>query len=192
MQHIGLYFGTFNPVHVGHMIIAQHMLEYSDMDQIWFMVTPHNPHKAKKSLLDDRQRLYMVELAIKDPFRMKASDEEFKLPQPSYTITTLTHLAEKHADKKFSLIMGMDNLQSFHKWKNFDRIIEQHDLFVYPRPGYDGGEFGNHPKVRVIDAPNMEISATRIREALSDGKDLSYMVPQKVWDYLVDNNLYTK
>lgn len=192
MQHIGLYFGTFNPVHVGHMIIAQHMLEYSDMDQIWFMVTPHNPHKAKKSLLDDRQRLYMVELAIKDPFRMKASDEEFKLPQPSYTITTLTHLAEKHADKKFSLIMGMDNLQSFHKWKNFDRIIEQHDLFVYPRPGYDVGEFGNHPKVRVIDAPNMEISATRIREALRDGKDLSYMVPQKVWDYLVDNNLYTK
>lgn len=188
--HVGLFFGTFNPVHVGHMIIAQHMLEYSDLDQLWFMVTPHNPHKKKSTLLDDRQRLYMVELAIKDNVRMKASDEEFKLPQPSYTITTLTHLAEKYPDKKFSLIMGMDNLQNFHKWKNFDKIIEQHDIYVYPRPGADGGQFSAHEKVHVIDAPNMEISATRIREAVRDHKDVSYMLPEKVWDYLKDGNFY--
>ncbi|NVK27996.1 MAG: nicotinate-nucleotide adenylyltransferase [Flavobacteriia bacterium] len=189
-SHVGLFFGTFNPVHVGHMIIAQHMLEYSDMDQLWFMVTPHNPHKKKSTLLDDRQRLHMVDLAIVDHVRMKASDEEFHLPQPSYTITTLTHLSEKYPDKKFSLIMGMDNLESFHKWKNFDKIIEQHDIYVYPRPGHDGGQFGTHPKVHVIDAPNMEISATRIRESLRDGKDLSYMVPNKVWEYLETSGFY--
>lgn len=188
--HVGLFFGTFNPVHIGHMIIAQYMLEYSDMDQLWFIVTPHNPHKKKSTLLDDRQRLHMVDLAIRDHVRMKASDEEFHLPQPSYTITTLSHLSEKYPDKKFSLIMGMDNLQSFHKWKNFDRIIDQHDLYVYPRPGFDGGEFGDHPKVHVIDAPNMEISATRIREALRDKKDISFMLPEKVWEYLRDTNLY--
>ncbi len=182
--HVGLFFGTFNPVHVGHMIIAQYMLEYSDMDQLWFMVTPHNPHKQKNTLMDDRQRLHMVDLAITDHVRMKASDEEFNLPQPSYTITTLTHLAEKYPDKKFSLIMGMDNLESFHKWKNFDKIIEQHDIYVYPRPGHDGGQFGSHAKVHIIDAPNMEISATRIRKALKEGKDISYMVPEKVWEYL--------
>lgn len=188
--HVGLFFGTFNPVHVGHMIIAQHMLEYSDMDQLWFMVTPHNPHKKKSTLLDDRQRLHMVDLAITDHVRMKASDEEFGLPQPSYTVTTLTHLSEKYPDKKFSLIMGMDNLESFHKWKNFDRIIEQHDLYVYPRPGHDGGQFKDHPKVHIIDAPNMEISATRIRAALQEGKDMSYMVPMEVWEYLKSGSFY--
>lgn len=188
--HVGLFFGTFNPVHVGHMIIAQHMLEYSDMDQLWFMVTPHNPHKKKSTLLDDRQRLHMVDLAITDHVRMKASDEEFALPQPSYTVTTLTHLSEKYPDKKFSLIMGMDNLESFHKWKNFDRIIEQHDLYVYPRPGHDGGQFKDHLKVHIVDAPNMEISATRIRAALQDGKDMSYMVPKEVWEYLKSGSFY--
>lgn len=172
------------------MIIAQFMLEHSDMDEIWFMVTPHNPHKKKSTLLDDRQRLHMVELAIDDHVSMKASDEEFHLPQPSYTITTLTHLSEKYTDKKFSLIMGMDNLESFHKWKNFELIIENHDLYVYPRPGYTGGQFENHPKVHVIPAPNMEISSTQIRNALVEHKNISFMLPARVWEYLESNNYY--
>lgn len=190
MRHVGLYFGTFNPVHIGHMIIAQFMLEHSNMDEIWFMVTPHNPHKKKSTLLDDRQRLHMVELAIDDHVSMKASDEEFGLPQPSYTVTTLTHLSEKFPDKKFSLIMGMDNLQSFHKWKNFDRIIEAHDLYVYPRPGYNGGQFADHEKVHIIPAPNMEISSTQIRSSIKEHKNVSYMLPPRVWEYLETNNYY--
>lgn len=189
-KHVGLYFGTFNPVHIGHMIIAQFMLEHSSMDELWFMVTPHNPHKKKSTLLDDRQRLHMVELAIDDHVSMKASDEEFHLPQPSYTITTLAHLREKFPEKTFSLIMGMDNLQNFHKWKNHERIIEQHDIYVYPRPGYDGGLFGDHPKVHIIPAPNMELSSTQIRNALKSGKNVSFMLPQRVWDYLESNTYY--
>lgn len=189
-KHVGLYFGTFNPVHIGHMIIAQFMLENSNMDELWFMVTPHNPHKIKSSLLEDRQRLHMVELAIEDHVKMKASDEEFHLPQPSYTITTLAHLREKFPTKEFSLIMGMDNLQGFHKWKNHERIIASHDIYVYPRPGFTGGQFREHPKVHLIPAPNMELSSTQIRQSIHDGKNISFMLPQKVWEYLEANTYY--
>jgi nicotinate-nucleotide adenylyltransferase len=189
--HIGLFFGTFNPVHVGHMILAQYFLEYGHFDELWLVVTPHNPLKKRSNLLDDRQRLYMVELAVRDPYRMKVSDVEFHLPKPSYTTLTLAHLRDKYPEKRFSLIMGMDNLQHFHKWRNYEVILERHHLFVYPRPGSHPGTYENHPNVTILkDAPNIEISATLIRLALKDGKDLSYMVPEKVWEYLLKNQFY--
>ena len=189
--HVGLFFGTFNPVHVGHMILAQYFLEYANFDELWLVVTPHNPLKKRSNLLDDRQRLYMVELAVRDPYRMKVSDVEFQLPKPSYTTLTLAHLRDKYPEKQFSLIMGMDNLQHFHKWRNYEVILHRHQLFVYPRPGSEPGSYENHPKVTILhQAPNIEISATLIRQAIKDGKDLSYMVPEKVWDYLQKNQFY--
>mgnify|MGYP000899646264 CR=1 FL=1 len=130
---IGLYFGTFNPIHIGHMIIANHMAEHSDLDQIWMVVTPHNPHKQKTTLLDDYQRLHMVTLATEDFTKIKPSDIEFKLPQPNYTVNTLAHLEEKYPKHEFALIMGEDNLNSLHKWKNYEVILENHHVYVYPR-----------------------------------------------------------
>lgn len=187
---IGLYFGTFNPVHIGHMIIAQYMLEYSDLDEVWFIVTPHNPFKKKNTLLDDRQRLHMVHLAIGDQFKLRASDIEFGLEQPSYTINTLTHLQQKYPDKQFALIMGQDNLGSFHKWKDYEKILEKCALYVYPRPGAEASQFDDYPEVHPIEAPLMELSSTQIREAVKDGKDVSYMLPPAVWEYIGQCGFY--
>ena len=192
MVKTGLFFGTFNPVHIGHMVIAQYMLEHSDLQEIWFVVTPHNPFKDKKTLLDDRQRLHMVHLAIGENYHMRASDVEFSLPQPSYTITTLTHLHEKYPDRAFALIMGGDNLASFHKWKNYERIIDQHELYVYPRPNAKPSQFEDHPKVKRIDAPIMELSSTRIRRAVTEGKNASYMLVPEVWEYIGQCGFYKK
>ena len=130
---VGLFFGTFNPIHIGHLTIANHIAEYSDLDQVWFVVTPHSPFKKKNSLLDDHQRLEMVYQAVKDYPKLRQSDIEFNLPQPNYTINTLVHLEEKFPDHEFALIMGEDNLKSFHKWKNYQLILELHDIYVYPR-----------------------------------------------------------
>lgn len=186
----GLYFGTFNPVHIGHMIIAQYMLAYSDLDEVWFVVTPHNPFKTKSTLLDDRQRLHMVHLAIGDNFKLRASDIEFGLEQPSYTINTLHHLRQKYPDKHFSLIMGQDNLAGFHKWKDFEKILEKCDLYVYPRPGAGPSQFDEYPEVHHVDAPLMELSSTQIREAVKAGKDVSYMLPPSVWEYIGQCGFY--
>ncbi len=180
----GLFFGTFNPVHIGHMIIAQYMLAHSDLDEIWFVVTPHNPFKEKRTLLDDRQRLHMVRLAIGDNVHFRASDIEFSLPQPSFTVNTLAHLEEKYPERKFGLIMGADNLASFHKWKNHEAILATCNLYVYPRPGAKESRFETDSRVHKIDAPIMEISSTRIREAVKNQKDVSYMLPKDVWEYI--------
>jgi nicotinate-nucleotide adenylyltransferase len=187
---IGLYFGTFNPVHIGHMIIAQYMLEYSDLDEVWFVVTPHNPFKKKSTLLDDRQRLHMVHLAIGDHFKLRASDIEFGLEQPNYTINTLNQLQDKYPDKAFALIMGQDNLAGFHKWKDPEKIIEKCDLYVYPRPGAKPSQFDDYPEVHRVNAPLMELSSTQIRAAVKEGKDVSYMLPPAVWEYIGQCGFY--
>jgi nicotinate-nucleotide adenylyltransferase len=191
---IGLYFGTFNPIHVGHLIIANHMAEHSDLDQVWMVVTPHNPLKKKSTLLDDYHRLQMVFLATEDFPKIKPSDIEFKLPQPNYTVNTLAHLEDKYPNYEFSLIMGEDNLKSLHKWKNYEVILERHDVYVYPRISTEEEnlEFKNHPKVHLIDAPVVEISATFIRDNIKKGKNIQPLLPAKVWDYIDHNNFYKK
>jgi nicotinate-nucleotide adenylyltransferase len=191
---IGLYFGTFNPIHVGHLIIANHMAEHSDLDQVWMVVTPHNPLKKKNTLLDDYHRLQMVHLATEDFPKIKPSDIEFKLSQPNYTVNTLVHLQEKYPNYEFSLIMGEDNLKSLHKWKNYEAILENHEIYVYPRISteVENLEFKNHPKIHMIDAPVVEISATFIRDNIKKGKNVQPLLPNKVWEYIDHNNFYKK
>ena len=197
---IGLYFGTFNPIHIGHLIIANHIAEYSDVKQVWMVVTPHNPLKKKDTLLKDSIRLELVHLATEDYPKIKPSDIEFKLPQPNYTVNTLAYLQEKYPKDEFSLIMGEDNLKSFHKWKNYEVILQNHDIFVYPRLDAKAQlneisnylAFKNHPKIHFIDAPVVEISATFIREAIKKNKNIQPLLPNKVWEYINHNNLYRK
>jgi nicotinate-nucleotide adenylyltransferase len=189
---IGLYFGSFNPVHVGHLVIANHMVEHSDLEEVWFVVTPHNPFKKKSSLLDNYQRLELVHLATKDYDKLKPSDIEFNLPQPNYTVNTLVHLQEKYPKHDFSLIMGEDNLKSFHKWKNYDVILENHDIYVYPRISENTVEtqFTSHEKIHVIQAPIMELSSTFIRKCIKINKNVKPMLPENVWEYLDEMNFY--
>ncbi|MFM6938013.1 MAG: nicotinate (nicotinamide) nucleotide adenylyltransferase [Aquirufa sp.] len=193
---IGLYFGTFNPIHVGHLIIANHMAEHADLDQVWMVVTPHNPLKKKSTLLADHHRLEMVFLATEDFPKIKPSDIEFKLSQPNYTVNTLVHLEEKYPEHTFSLIMGEDNLKSFHKWKNYEAILAHHEIYVYPRVGLtdenDNDLFKNHPKIHLIDAPVVELSSTAIREHIKKGKNVLPLLPPKVWEYIDHNNFYKK
>ncbi|MGS2725560.1 nicotinate (nicotinamide) nucleotide adenylyltransferase [Psychroserpens sp. BH13MA-6] len=191
-MNIGLYFGTFNPIHVGHLTIANHMAEYSDLEKIWFVVTPQSPFKKKSSLLDNRQRYEMVYRATADYPKLEPSDIEFNLQQPNYTIHTLTYLQEKYPEHQFSLIMGEDNLKSFHKWKNYELILENHDIYVYPRisEGHIETQFNNHKKVHFINAPIMELSSTFIRNAIKHGKNVRPMLPEHVWSYLDEMNFY--
>lgn len=191
---IGLYFGTFNPIHVGHLIIANHMAEHADLDQVWMVVTPHNPLKKKSTLLDDYHRLQMVHLATEDFPKIKPSDIEFKLSQPNYTVNTLVHLQEKYPDYEFSLIMGEDNLKSLHKWKNYEVILAHHDIYVYPRISSeaDNLELKSHSKIHMIDAPVVEISSTFIRDNIKNGKNIQPLLPNKVWEYIDHNNFYRK
>ena len=191
---IGLYFGTFNPIHIGHLIIANHMAEHSDLNQIWMVVTPHNPHKKKNTLLDNYHRLHMVHLATEDFPKIQPSDIEFKLTQPNYTVNTLAHLQEKFPKHEFSLIMGEDNLNSLHKWKNYEVILQNHAIYVYPRvnSGEIDEQFVNHAKIHRIDAPVIELSSTFIRESIKKGKNVVPMLPNKVWEYVEHNNFYKK
>lgn len=194
---IGLYFGTFNPIHVGHLIIANHMAEYSGLDQIWMMVTPHNPHKKKETLLNDYLRLDLVYLATEDYPKIKPSDFEFKLPQPNYTVNTLAHLQDKYPDYEFSLIMGEDNLRTLHKWKNYEAILAQHPIYVYPRMASEAAEkesilpeIAQHPNIHKIDAPVVEISSTAIREGIKNRKNVRPLLPEKVWKEIDKSQLY--
>ncbi len=189
---VGLYFGTFNPIHIGHLTIANHLAEHSDLDQIWFVVTPQSPFKKKSSLLDNYQRLEMVFQATKDYDKLRPSDIEFGLKQPNYTIDTLTYLEEKFPDYEFALIMGEDNLKSFHKWKNYELILENYSVYVYPRisEGKTDTQFKDHPKIHHVDAPIMELSSTFIRNSIKEGKNVRPMLPHSVWEYIDEMNFY--
>lgn len=197
MKKIGLFFGSFNPIHIGHLILANYILEHSDMQELWFVVSPQNPFKEKKSLLNDHNRLDMVQLAIKNYQKMRASNVEFSLPTPSYTIDTLTYLQEKHPDYSFSLIMGEDNLGSLHKWKNYDLLLQNHQVIVYPRIfGEDISsspnvtQLKNHHNIHKIDAPIIELSATEIRDMIKSGKNVRPMLPPEVFEYLDGSSFY--
>ncbi|VDH03328.1 nicotinate (nicotinamide) nucleotide adenylyltransferase [Bergeyella zoohelcum] len=193
MKQIGLFFGSFNPIHIGHIILANHILEFSNLDEIWFVVTPHNPFKEKKTLLNDQNRLYMVELALKNYPNMKASNIEFSLPQPSYTIDTLAYLKERHPSYTFSLIMGEDNLSGLPKWKNADVLIAHYPIYVYPRlteTTSAGKKLLELPTIQKIDAPIIELSATQIRNMIKENKNVRPMLPPEVFDYLDGSSFY--
>ena len=187
-----MYFGSFNPIHIGHLAIANYMAEYSDLDQVWFVVSPQNPFKQKGSLLNDYHRLELVNRSIERYPKLKASNIEFGLPKPSYTIDTLTYLKEKHSEYEFSLIMGSDNLKNFEKWKNYELILKEHDLYVYPRPGFKDEEVKLNGTVHLIHAPLMEVSSSFIREAIKNKKEIPYFMPEAAYNYLKEMHFYEK
>jgi len=188
----GLLFGSFNPIHNGHLILAAYMLEFTDLDEVWLIISPHNPLKNKGSLLADHHRMALVRLALEDHQNLQASDIEFKMPKPSFTIDTLTWLSEKYSSRQFILICGTDIFPSFHKWKNFEEILNQYTLYVYPRPGYHLGKYADHQKITVFDAPLMEISSSFIREGIKARKNMSFWMPEKVYDYILEMHFYEK
>lgn len=196
-KKIGLFFGSFNPIHIGHMILANYILENSDMEELWFIVSPQNPFKDKKSLLKDHNRLDMVERAVKNYPKMRASNIEFSLPKPSFTIDTLAYLHEKYPQHSFALIMGEDNLASLGKWKNAETLVKDHQIIVYPRkfnPGNsaskNAGDFKNHENISLVNAPVIELSATEIRQMIKDGKNVRPMLPPEVFEYLDGSSFY--
>jgi nicotinate-nucleotide adenylyltransferase len=188
----GLLFGSFNPIHIGHLAIANYVTEFTDVKQVWFVVSPQNPLKKKNTLLADHHRLKMVELAVGSDSRFSACDMEFRLPMPSYTIDTLIYLREKYPKKEFSIIMGADNLLTFEKWKNFEQIIRTTKRYIYNRPGVDKNKAPHKENSVWLDAPMMEISSTLIRSALKDGKDIRHFLPPGVYDYIDKMNFYKK
>jgi nicotinate-nucleotide adenylyltransferase len=191
MAKVGLFFGSFNPVHVGHLIIANYMANYTELDEVWFVVSPQNPFKKKESLGNMYDRLEMVNLAIEDTENLKASSIEFSLPQPSYTIDTLTHLAEKYPTHEFVLIMGEDILETFSKWKNHDIILRDYHIYVYPRPGYNGGTMKEHPSITLTQTPMMELSSTFLRQAVKEGSNIKFYTPDKVIEFIEKKGLYS-
>jgi nicotinate-nucleotide adenylyltransferase len=189
---IGLLFGSFNPIHTGHLIIANYMANYTDLDKVWLVVSPQNPLKKYMDLINTYDRLEMAKLAVEDSERLTVSDVELRLPQPSYTIDTLVHLQEKYPEHEFAIIMGSDNLVTLPKWKNFKFLLRDYKIYVYPRPGYENAEYASHPSVTITMTPLMELSATFIRQALADKKDVRYFVPDKVLKFIESKNLYGK
>lgn len=192
---VGLYFGTFNPIHIGHLVIANHLVQFTDLDEVWMVVTPHSPLKKKKGLLEDFHRMHMVNLATADFDHIRPSDIEFNLPQPNYTVNTMAYLHERFPKHEFALIMGQDNLDSFPKWKNYDVLLERYPIYVYPRvfsDKEDNNPLLKHPNVKLIEnAPIMEISATFIRDAIKEGKNVQPLLDKEVWKY-IDHNLFFK
>lgn len=190
MKKVGLFFGSFNPIHVGHLIIANYMATQTDLDEVWLVVSPHSPFKKKASLAKDSDRLFLARIATENNPKLSVSNIEFDLPQPSYTIDTLTYLKEKHPKKEFTLIMGGDNLKNFHKWKNADIILKYHDIYVYKRPDYELGDLQTHPRIQFFDAPLMQISSSYIRRCIKDGISVEYLVTPEVFEYLDESTLY--
>tara|TARA_Y100001933_G_scaffold96563_1_gene97380 strand:+ start:1027 stop:1614 length:588 start_codon:yes stop_codon:yes gene_type:complete len=191
-KEIGLFFGSFNPIHIGHLILANYIIEHTSMNELWFIVSPQNPFKKNQSLLPEIHRLAMVNRSIEDDFRFRASNIEFGLPKPSYTSDTLAHLTEKYPDYKFSLIMGEDNLTNLHKWKNADFLVNNYDIYVYPRPHAKPGKFENPSRIHILDAPLIEISASFIRNSIKEKKDVSWFLPPGGWKYIDEMGFYKK
>lgn len=188
---VGLYFGSFNPIHIGHLIIANHVLNETDNEKVWFVVSPQSPFKNSNSLLNEYDRLHLVRRAIEDDSRLKASEIEFSLPKPSYTINTLTYLSEQYPDHKFSIIMGSDSFQNIDKWKNYDLLIKNFTIYIYKRPGY---EIANKQEahLKILNAPLLEISATQIREMIRKGKSIRYLVPETVREEIETRRFFKK
>ena len=196
-KKVGLFFGTFNPIHVGHLIIANYMAEFSELNEVWLVVTPHNPHKKKNTLLEDTHRLAMVRIATEAYPKLKASTVEFDLPQPNYTVNTLAVLEEKYPTKEFCLIMGEDNLKSLHKWKNYEVILERYPIFIYPRISENLERDANlilekKASVTLINAPIVELSSTFIRKNIALNKNIKPMLSKNVWHYIDEMNFYRK
>lgn len=203
-MNIGLYFGTYNPIHVGHLIIGNYMANYTDLDEVWFVVSPQNPLKIRHTLLEDYHRLAMVRVAIENNTKLKASDIEFTMPKPSYTSDTLIYLHEKYPKYNFSLIMGEDNLRTLHKWKNYQEIIANYAIYVYPRAlteqerndeeitKNETNDILKHANIKVCDAPVMKLSSSFIRSAIADKKDIQYLLTEPVYKYLTEMNFYKK
>ena len=187
---IGLFFGSFNPIHTGHLIIANYFAENTDIDKVWFVVSPQNPFKQKSTLLDEKHRLYMVNLAVEDNYKLEASSIEFKLPQPSYTINTLTYLKEKHPEHTFVLLMGSDNLPGLSKWKNIELILSDHPVYIYTRRDPESHTAPIKRNFSFFKVPLIDISSTFIRESLKNGVSIRYLVPEKVWEYLSEMGFY--
>lgn len=190
MAKTGLFFGSFNPIHAGHLIIASHMANFTDLDEVWLIVSPQNPLKEKKGLVNMYDRLEMARLATEPAEKIKVSDIEFKLPQPSYTVDTLVHLKEKYPSKEFVLIMGSDNLASLKKWKNYEVLLKNYAIYVYPRPGADISEWLGHPSITLTETPQMEISSTFIRKSLKENKNIQFLVPDNVITFMDSKNMY--
>lgn len=201
-MNIGLFFGSYNPIHVGHLIIANHMVANSELDEVWLIVSPQNPLKNKSSLLEDYHRLALVNVAVENNSKLKASNIEFDLPKPSYTIDTLTFIKEKHPEHNFSIIMGEDNLRTFPKWKNYEQILTHNTIYVYPRALTQQESleqavnkempFKDHPKIKFTEAPVMNVSASFIRNAIKDKKDVRYLLSDAVYQYVSEMHFYEK
>ena len=191
LMHIGLYFGSFNPIHIGHLIVANHVIEYTDINKVWFVVSPHNPLKDSHSLLNEHDRLHLVNIAIEGNPKFRASSVEFQLPKPSYTIDTLAYLTEKFPLEKFSVIMGADSFQNIHRWKNFEQLVERHSFIVYNRPGFEIEDTYGANVIK-LEAPLLQISSTYIRRQIKDKKSIKYIVPSSVEQYIIDNRYYAK
>ncbi|HBH05626.1 MAG TPA: nicotinic acid mononucleotide adenylyltransferase [Flavobacteriales bacterium] len=196
---VGLFFGTYNPIHVGHLIIANYMVQYTDLDRVWMVVSPQNPLKKRETLLEDFHRINMVREAIDQNPLLWASDVEFHLEKPSYTVNTLAHLQEQYPDHEFTLIMGEDNLRTFHKWRNFNYILEYHSIIVYPRVYTEQekeqlakkeNRFEGHPKIQIVHAPVLKVSSSLIRRMIGQGKDPRYLLTPEVYRYVDEMNFY--
>lgn len=203
MKSVGLYFGTFNPVHVGHLIIANHLADHTELDEVWLVVSPQNPFKEKSSLLPDYHRLNLIKIALEDNPKVQVSNVEFSLPKPSYTVHTLVHLKEEFPDHTFALIMGEDNLRSLHKWKNYQAILENHKVYVYPRVltlqekedlklHRTQAVLTNHPNIIKVDAPVMKLSSSFIRKSINEGFDVRYLLTEPVYRYVKEMHFYEK
>ena len=187
---IGLFFGSYNPIHIGHLIIANYMANHTKLEQVWLVVSPHNPLKEKSALINMYDRLEMCKLAVDEATNIRVSDVELKLPQPSYTIDTLIYLQEKYPEHEFSIIMGADNLKSFKKWKNYEIILRDYHIHVYPRPGIEASGFENHPSITITQTPLMELSSTFIRSSIKADKNVQYFLTEPVLKFIESKNLY--